>query len=1594
MKFLLQLWFLAFCIQTERCSANTAAGDEQQSGEEQQKVEDGTANQQNKSAHCDVFDPFKVLPAETGHFQIGGAFSLHGQDCLKLIPSSVQDVVAIQWALAHWNEQGPSNKKEKHLEPNQFARPKLGLFAGDSCSRPKEAISQTLRFVDSVGYHEPSGCIPNGEEAKRISESPKLIGVIMPKDRESAESVAQVLRPSSVPIAAFSAASAQVLADANVRRFITTAPLFNDYAKTLIELLKMLGSDLISIVDYGEGYAYTPMLQEQLRVEGISTAEVVAIDHPMLPAILSASDSKIIVSLASHRIVRNARLGELSALTELQKLWIGLDTEMEGGVDEEDGEENALDFLPDDSESRQNAKLQFLTIRRRRRQLNEFSTYFLRVLQSNHAHYTLLRAYAQQVFGCEETVVKGKNCSDGLLSAERMAKLHRSSNTAEAAILLTYALARAAEKVQSKQELTEKCAKHPSFADCHDAIRAALLSISPSDRLTNSGTRVPPGFAKQLGEMRFFETPEGVVQLVGIGIEAIVTQREGRDGDNLYRLLEYRTDPQQRIVEKFVVPQKLRQFRSRCRPFRAYCGDRCDLATRRRADQTFLSIPQHYPFFIAAMFDLKGPNCGANVGAAKSGGSRQISLPLAFVHAMSSFRRRHSPQSLLFNSGAANALDIGAVLVDTCANGRDLLEFLVDSERNCYKFSQAESNWTVPAGATIGYVVGAEHDVPQEGIIEAMFQKSETSPVIGIGTDQPTQNAQKGPLFTEGPNHRATAFALAQFLRRMHWQYVNVVLDRSSPSSVALFKQFDRIASPAGICTADLAIVGEPALNPPGRENVGGSNEGEEEMPSEKRKAKRGSTASKASAAATEEEQRRRFSGVGPPSANVTLVFASAEQTADYMGTRLRDELVGGVTGIPTVHVMLGDAHNFHLHDPTNLAQFAGTLSFQGKDFTSPEFRDWLQTVTPLSLPEPWFWRYVEDTWHCSLFRNSFSRFNGRMCTGEERLDVKGMGQLTKAGNLAKGVDRLLMAIDRAHKKLCTREKLCDEFIENGRKLTREFLRKSAKEDSADVFEVYEFMPIDHHGNFDYSLLANLSLPQSQADSPAGSNFPTNPTAANSPIHFLADYRPFAYGVPITRDSSSATVISRCKFPYCKCPLMISEFDADGGALLGHNSIFRREPARSRMELESDEFLLRENAADEPEIRELGADAVDREVAWAIRVILLSLSALLSAIAIGTLACILFKIWRRTIRGSQSLGILLLLGIITMHLSAFLFTAENANEPFLCLLRIALPAMAHAICFGVIVVKAVQLRNAELLSSSAAGEVGQQISYWNYWLLLFFIVTVQTVICFRWLLPDGFWPLPFSTASSPFLALRCSHSSALFLLAQIYTFFLLFLALFLSAQNRSIKRNYKEAKWLFITSLICSLILTAWAALHTLLSVQHMEYLTVLELHLTGSILLAFVFGPKLYVLLFYEPVVVQYDSDGCLHGGGKALDLFEAADWMPDSMRERIARSPTLSAGSSNGEEVRNISSMMINSSSSRLHSGNSSVRGAQRRGGDEEEEKVTSAFQTILRKKISIGSSGAHKLHRTASESARNSAKDLFCVAPTQTRKNGQKN
>nr|CAD2185420.1 unnamed protein product [Meloidogyne enterolobii] len=158
---------------------------------------------------------------------------------------------------------------------NVTKRPRIGLFAGDSCSRPKEAISQSLRFLDAVGFHDPTECLLNNKEALRKRT------VLSPKDSESANSVAQALKPYNLPIAAFSSSSAQALLDQGVTGFISTAPFLFVYVQTLVELLKLIGnSNLVSIVDNNEDSSITDKFIEIIRQLNISISEIISVDHP------------------------------------------------------------------------------------------------------------------------------------------------------------------------------------------------------------------------------------------------------------------------------------------------------------------------------------------------------------------------------------------------------------------------------------------------------------------------------------------------------------------------------------------------------------------------------------------------------------------------------------------------------------------------------------------------------------------------------------------------------------------------------------------------------------------------------------------------------------------------------------------------------------------------------------------------------------------------------------------------------------------------------------------------------------------------------------------------------------------------------------------------------------------------------------------------------------------------------------------------------------------------------------------------------------------------------------------------------------------
>uniref|UniRef100_A0A914L3P3 Uncharacterized protein n=1 Tax=Meloidogyne incognita TaxID=6306 RepID=A0A914L3P3_MELIC len=160
-----------------------------------------------------------------------------------------------------------------------------------------EVNEEDLEMVsDAVGFHDPTECLLNNKEAlRKRSEAPRLIAVLSTKDSESANSVAQALKPYNLPIAAFSSSSAQALLDQGVTGFISTAPFLFDYVQTLVELLKLIGnSNLVSIVDNNEDSSITDKFIAIIRQLNISISEIISVDHPNIINILNHSDAQII----------------------------------------------------------------------------------------------------------------------------------------------------------------------------------------------------------------------------------------------------------------------------------------------------------------------------------------------------------------------------------------------------------------------------------------------------------------------------------------------------------------------------------------------------------------------------------------------------------------------------------------------------------------------------------------------------------------------------------------------------------------------------------------------------------------------------------------------------------------------------------------------------------------------------------------------------------------------------------------------------------------------------------------------------------------------------------------------------------------------------------------------------------------------------------------------------------------------------------------------------------------------------------------------------------------------------------------------------
>ncbi|MCP9266051.1 7 transmembrane receptor [Dirofilaria immitis] len=729
-----------------------------------------------------------------------------------------------------------------------------------------------------------------------------------------------------------------------------------------------------------------------------------------------------------------------------------------------------------------------------------------------------------------------------------------------------------------------------------------------------------------------------------------------------------------------------------------------------------------------------------------------ISLPLAFLYTLTTFYQRYPQINLLRN------LDIGAILVDSCSSGWKAAETVVLAENHCFTIEQGGQNITIVPGSVFGYASALSGRVG--GALKGIFVSGD-SLLLSLDADHdttldtistmPSRKQEILALLNCSKSFLGSTFPLLFPIKNVESSpYIEI--NRKESSSLSTYQQFEKLATESGICIAEVKTVNGEEVDT-------------------------------------------------TTAANVTILFTNAFDAATYFTAKFRRE-----SPYPHVYIVNGGAHDFYLHDPSNVARFVGTISLQPKDVIHDEFRAWLESITPLSLPEKWYWEYVENQWQCALSEANRNFYEGKMCTGDELLDLPSLGRMTKGGYFLRGLERFLFAVDAVYKRLCPEQLgVCDEFYVKGRTQISKILKKAEIEHD---FVVYEFVP-DGQGSYAYRSIANYSI--------------------ESGFKFSEPYKYFG----VLGHASDEISQPKC-FLNVKLMKMPSSMINQSGALAG--SYIRRVPATDAFpQLQFPSILDRLTAGQ-----------------WRLQTWNYALAAIITVMLIGALGVLflaVIKLYFRVIKGNQSLGLSLLVGVIVLYITGYVFIFESTDT--ICRLRIVLHPVGYAFCFGLMIVKATQLKNAESLAFSSA----DHISYWNYWLLLLFIMGVQIAFSSKWL-TEEFASMTILDDGQPRLV--CKYGSDEFLLSQAYVIILLLLTLCLNSTSKNIKRNHKETKWLFISSLSCAILWIIWIMLYLLIPPPYKDTVIVIELLLCASVLLGFIFGPKIYIMLSYESAIVE----------------------------------------------------------------------------------------------------------------------------------------
>ncbi|CDW57681.1 7 transmembrane receptor [Trichuris trichiura] len=565
------------------------------------------------------------------------------------------------------------------------------------------------------------------------------------------------------------------------------------------------------------------------------------------------------------------------------------------------------------------------------------------------------------------------------------------------------------------------------------------------------------------------------------------------------------------------------------------------------------------------------------------------------------------------------------------------------------------------------------------------------------------------------------------------------------------------------------------------------------------------------------------------PSNPVVVVFASAADFNRFLKQvnrrKVRDD---------TVFLLTGQSHDFVRQNsfersastndkfpeemPDYVARQWTFLSMQPSAPGNDGLARFLSKARPKHLPQPWLVAFWEELLNCAISDDSVERFNKR-CEEDSPMAMQTSSELVYERFLMAALEGWVILTDEIYKKVCHELRgLCDEFFQRYPRAMNAWLHLLKSHDRFTL----------------YNIQVNKEGP---AVEPVGQWSPEDSLV----LHASAEGK-------IANMNVERLPNSHCQHPLCRC------YDVQ------RNFRLEREKGR-RAEIEI--LMPTQNS----EVSSLTPRSGQwRNFGW--NYFFLVVNSTLVLITLSVFGIILFKMACHVVKGNQSLGICLLCGVLMLYSTAFLFVFDPTDA--ICRLRHFGHSFSYSVCFGVLIAKATQLRNSETLG------INGYISQWNYWLLLFFIVSVQMALNLQWAIFRNSVVLHFITGDhSDFIVPKCGWTDHEFLTSHSYVVLLLLVAWFISFVNRNVKRNYKETRWLLYT---CSLLLPVWitwTAGYLLIPYPYKDALVVIELFSSATIVLALMFGPKLYLLLCYEPVLIEYPT-GNVEDNDSSKELYD----------------------------------------------------------------------------------------------------------------------